>query len=198
MKHWSLLLLICLFTLSCSHDDEVYPNVITDIASIKTDNNGTMRTLVFDDGTQYNIANELTGYIKNVAYRVLVGYAPTDATSARIYNLTGVNVLRDSTETPRRDPVRLLSQWRTPLFINLHLAPKTQGGKQHWGFIVDSIATRQDAAGDTTRHAYLSLHHNQNGDPTSYTTDVYASIPLDSIKGIDKERDEITVNVISE
>ena len=33
------------------------------------------------------------------------------------------------------------------------------------------------------RHPYLSLHPRQANDPLSYTKDVYATIPLDSIAG---------------
>ena len=58
-------------------------------------------------------------------------------------------------------------------YLNLHLAPKTQGGRQEWGYRTDS--TRSSYTG-TIYH--LSLYHRQPGDPYSYSTTVYASLPL--------------------
>ncbi len=67
----------------------------------------------------------------------------------------------------------------------MYLSPLTQGGKQYWGFITDSIKGG---------HAWVSLHHNQNADPLSYTQPTYASLPVDSIKGI-QAGDSITLRI---
>ena len=168
---------------SCSNEqDAVYPNIVSELACIHTDSLGTMKRLVLDNDEGYDISNNLTGYQPGAIYRVLCGYVIAND-KARIYQLEGCRFLSDSTASPRRDPVRIVSQWRTKHFLNLHLAPLTQGGRQYYGFIVDSlsIAHLPDGTADTT--AFLSIHHNQNGDPLSYTADVYASIPLDSVKG---------------
>ena len=71
-------------------------------------------------------------------------------------------------------------------YINLHLAPLTQGGNHSWGFITDSIGT--------DGHRYLSLHHRQNGDPLSYTQETYASIPLEELDSM-TEGDSITLSI---
>ena len=87
--------------------------------------------------------------------------------------MKGVHILRDSTAIGRKDPTGILSAWRAGRYINLHLQPKTQGGTHYWGFTVDSVAQGT---------VWIGLHHKQNSDPLSYTQDLYASIPVDSIK----------------
>lgn len=165
---------------SCSEDEAVYPSLLTEMADLHTDAQGILERIVLDDGRSFRVGNPQPNYEKNVVYRVVCSYLPQDST-ALLYQLTGAYVLRDSSEIALTHPTQLRSAWRTPRYINLHLAPKTQGGRQYWGFITDSVTTRLTDGGDTLTHAYLTLHHNQGQDPASYTQEVYASIPLDSI-----------------
>lgn len=157
-----------LFT-SCTEEHDPYPNVITELADIHTDAAGKTVKLELDNGKIFDITNPLTVEQTEHTFRVLVGFVPQD-NKATLYSSQGAYLLDDSTATPKTDPVKVLSVWRTERYINIHLAPLTQGGTQHWGIITDSIVGE---------HHYLHLHHNQNGDPTSYTTDVYASIPIE-------------------
>ncbi len=179
-------MLASLFASSCSHDDEVYPSIISEMADLYTDAQGTTTKIVLDNNRTYNIENPQKGYTKNALYRVLCGFVP-NGTDATLYQLTGVGILRDSSSIARRDPVDLLSVWRTSRYINMHLKAKTQGGRQYWGFITDSIVTKTEADGTEVIHAYVSLHHNQNGDPASYSDDVFLSLPLDSLKDINQQ-----------
>lgn len=169
---------------SCKDDNkEPYPNVLTELCCLQTNSAGEFSTLILDGGTRYAVSNPQSGYHASALYRVLCGFIP-DGKSARLYQLSAAYFLRDSTEVQRHDPVTILSTWRSGRFLNFHLAPKTQGGTQYWGYAIDKVVmsdTETNEKGEPLTTAYLSLHHNQNGDPTSYTTDVYASIPLDSI-----------------
>lgn len=180
-------ILFSLFTSSCSHDDDApYPNLITEMADLYTDEQGMLDKLVLDNNTSYEISNRKSGYHPKALYRVLCDFLPSDG-KAEIYRLTGAYILRDSTSAVRHDPVTLRSAWRSPRYINLHLAAKTQGGTQYFGFAIDSIVATTETDGTAHQHAYLSLHHNQNGDPTSYTGELFASLPLDSLKDFDKQ-----------
>lgn len=185
-----ILFALCLapFVSSCSKDDDedVYPNIITEMADAYTNEHGVIYKIVLDNDKTYNIENQLSGYHKNAIYRILCGYEQKNSNYVHLFQMTGVPVLRDSTKIARRDPVELQSVWRTGRYINLHIDAKTQGGKQYWGFITDSIVASVNAEGMPSNHAYVSLHHNQNGDPTSYTEEVYLSLPIDSIKNIEQ------------
>lgn len=157
------------FFTSCSEEHDAYPNVITELADIHTDAEGKTVKLELDYGKIFDITNPMIVEQTEHTFRVLVSFIPQDD-KATLYSSQGAYILSDSTETPKTDPTKVLSVWRTQRYINLHLAPLTQGGVQHWGIITDSIVGE---------HRYLHLHHNQNNDPTSYTTDVYASLPLE-------------------
>ena len=157
------------FLSSCSDkDDAPYPSVITELVDCPTDEGGTISHIVLDDDTTLPLTNPQSGLQASVTYRCMAGFT-LDSGKATLYSLTGAFLLRDSTAVAQTDPTAVVSLWRTSRYLNLHLLPKTQGGEQSWGFITDSIAGR---------HAYLRLHHRQGEDPTAYSTDVYASLPL--------------------
>lgn len=156
--------------LSCSDDkdDGPYPSIVSEMADCPTNSEGTMVKIVLDNDAELPLSNPQTGLKPNVTYRALAGFA-LDNGKVRLYSLKSATLLRDSTSVACCDPVNVASLWRTHRYINLHLLPKTQGGEQSWGFITDSIVGNR---------AYLRLHHRQGTDPTSYSTDVYASLPL--------------------
>ncbi len=172
--------------LSCSddNDDSPYPSIVSEMADCPTNSEGTMMKIVLDNDTELPLSNPQTGLKPNVTYRALAGFA-LDNGKVRLYSLKSATLLRDSTSVAQCDPVNVTSIWRTRRYINLHLLPKTQGGEQSWGFITDSIVGN---------HAYLRLHHRQETDPTSYSTDVYASLPL---KLLEANQFTIRINTFS-
>jgi len=163
--------------MGCSSEDneDTYPNIITEFASIQTDKSGNMVSFTTDDDKTYQISNPINGYEPNAIYRVVCGFVSMD-NQAEVYQLYGAYFLRDSVDCAQHDPTGITSLWRRGHFINLQLSPLTQGGTQYWGFITDSIHSQ---------HAFLSLHHRQGEDPLSFSKTVYASIPLDSIAEYD-------------
>ena len=169
------LLLLCLF--SCKGDDssDFYPNVVTEFATIRTDDAGIMVEFTTDDERTYTISNPQEGYKKDFKYRAVCGYVP-DGQKATLYHATGAYLLCDSTELAYEpDAVNVVSAWLSGRYINMQLSPLTQGGKQYWGYRCDEVS------GNTT---HISLHHRQNGDPLSYTETVYASIPIDNFETV--------------
>lgn len=182
---WGLLSLIACIT-SCSDEDDgtPYPSVLTELADIHTNDEGTMTKMTLDNGVSYQLSNPQKGYKKNVRYRAVCNYVPSGET-ARIYRMDGAHFLRDSSAVGVKDPTPVVSAWRAGKYINMQLAPLTQGGVQYWGFIIDKVEPG---------HAFVSLHHRQNGDPLSYTQPSYASLPVDSIKDI-KAGERITLSI---
>ena len=175
---WVGLFLLIPFSLSSCNDDNdsPFPNLLTEMADCPTDAQGTMNYIVLDDDTKLFVTNPQKELKPNVLYRCLADYVIEDDGKATLYGLRSCPILHDSTAVAQTDPVNVVSLWRTPRYINLHLMPKTRGGSQTWGFILDNIVNR---------HAYLRLHHRQGDDPTAYSTDVYVSLPLDLVDADD-------------
>lgn len=187
MKHTSLFILTitCLTAtvVACKNgEEEAYPSIITEMADMYTNAEGVSEKFTTDGGKTYKITNTQSKLTPNALYRILCGYVPS-GTNATIYQAQSAYYLRDSTENAKTDPTDVKSAWRGGRYINMYLSPHTQGGIQYWGFITDSI---KDG------HAWVSLYHNQNNDPLSYSQPTYASLPVDSIKGI-QEGDIITL-----
>ncbi len=178
----SAALLVC----SCDDDDvydETYPDIITEMVDVETNANGRMTHLVTDDGKSYAILNDLTGYLSSVIYRTICGFVPSGG-NATVYQMKGVYLLGDSTAVAATDPVAVVCAWRAGRYINMQLAPLSQGGTQWWGY----------AVGERTEgHLHITLHHRQNFDPASYTVDTYASIVVDKLGLADG--DTITLHV---
>lgn len=178
-------LFFCTFTLlSCEEDEDSYPPLVTELAMAESNAEGLMSTFTPDNGPTYQVINSIKGMSPNSRLRVLVSYVAEQTTTgntpqASIYKAQEVPVLWDFTQisSMKRDPTGIQSAWLSGGYINLHLTPKTHGGKQAWGFTQDSVTT--NALGTATHH--LSLYHNQFEDATSYTTELYACIDLDSV-----------------
>ncbi len=168
--------LIALFSLciACEEERETYPSIVTEMADAHVNSKGTLYMIETDKGTQYTLTNPQTGFKADRIYRTLSGFVPEADGRATLYQMSGAYLLRDSSAVGRHDATGVLSAWRAGRYINLHLKPKTQGGTQYWGFTLDHA---------TPGHARISLHHSQNGDAPSYSEEIYASIPVDSIPG---------------
>ena len=132
-----------------------------------------------DDGVTYSVENTLRGMDADSRIRCLCGYTVQAGNRAHVYTAQAVPILPDASDAKdiRRDPTGILSAWLSGGFVNMHLTPKTQGGRQSWAFVNDSSTA--NAAGGTTYH--LSLYHDQREDPPAYSSDLFASIAFDSI-----------------
>lgn len=179
----SLAFLVPLTSCSDDEDDAPYPAIVTEMADCPTDAQGKMTQIVLDDDTRLALTNPQTGLKASVTYRALAGFTRQSGNLATLYSLRAAVLLRDSTAVAQSDPTHVVSLWQTSRYINLHLRPMThaQAEGHTWGYVVDSIVGG---------HAYLRLHHRQGPDPTSYSTDVYASIPLG---GIEADRYTLTI-----
>lgn len=174
-----LLLLLPAFivTLSCHNNDVDYPNLITEFVLMNADANGNLCSITNDDGHTYLMTRTYSGYKANASYRTVCGYVLDIAgsdTTATVYKTLEVHLLADSTKSTFRktDALGVESIWQRGGYVNFILQPLTQGGTHLYAYRIDSTAQR---------HVYLTLLHDRNSDPQSYTTTHYASLPLLSI-----------------
>lgn len=186
----TLFLLTVLTAMICSCDDgdkdeDVYPSIITELADVDTDADGVLTKMRTDNGKSYSIVNRVSGLKESSTFRILCGYTPVSDDKVNLLQAQLAYYLCDSTSVLSTDPTPVLSVWRAGRYINMQLAPLTQGGVQYWGFAVDKVEGT---------HTYLSLHHNQNGDPASYTKNVYASLDVNALTET-SEGDIITLTI---
>lgn len=181
IRHLSFIIPFVLLSLtSCSKDDDAaYPSLITEMVMAQADGAGQMASFTTDAGVAYTVENAISGMDSCSVVRCLCGYTVEDNGRAHVYTARAVPVLSDLSHLRdlRRDPTGILSAWLSGGYVNLHLTPKTQGGRQAWGFLRDSSTV--NAGGGTTYH--LSLYHDQRDDPPAYSTDLYACIAMDSL-----------------
>ena len=182
----AILFVSCLLS-ACGDDDgdSPFPSMWNEIVCLTTDSQGRIRQLVTDAGNSYEVTNSLYGSKANAQYRMMCGYT-LSGQQATLYQTIAVHVLQDSSACVAHDPLNAIAAWKSGSFINLHLAPLTQGGNHTWGFATDSISTNG--------HHYLSLHHRQGNDPLSYTQETYASIPLTEIQEL-AEGDSVSLSI---
>lgn len=174
-------LLTCLLS-SCHDDDDApFPSIVSELVDCPTDSAGILSFIVLDNDTRLELVNPQEDLRPSVVYRALAGYAREDDGRVTLYTLQSAALLRDSTQVAVFDPTAVVSLWCSPRYLNLHLRPKTQGGKHDWGYATDSL---------TGNHAYLRLHHRQGDDPVAYSTDLYASLRLSAV-----EADTITLRI---
>ena len=191
-------LLCCLAACSDADDDGyAYPSLLTELAELYTDSEGEGVLFTTDDGQTYAIRTPIQGLQAEAAYRIVCGYEPTQEKNgpysiAIVYSVENVCLLHpaDQTDTAPDDPTALTAIWRGGGYLNLQLAPKTQGGKHQWGYRRDSVTDRRNG-----KTLHLSLCHRQGEDPPAYSTTVYASLPLDELSL--QEGDSISFTVLT-
>lgn len=128
----------------------------------------------------------------DTAYRCMLYYNKVKSTDgahqAEVVSMSSVPcpVLKSRSEMNpvKTDPVKFESLWlsKTRKYVNLRLLLKT--GMTDDSTAVQRLALVSDtvlAYPDGTRTRCLRLHHDQNRVPEYYSTQVYISIPTDSI-----------------
>ena len=168
---------------SCSDDDTYYPSLTKDMAMVTSDTQGRLTTVTTDNGSTYNISpqgahiNAADTTIRCLATYTLQEnemtlYAISPIFCQKAYRPEEITAIKDSTEAPGtehlpRDPVKVISIWQSPSFINLHLGVKTtDNGTSQYAFCNDSASH------------YSLVHRRPPKDNESYTKHVYLSMPV--------------------
>ncbi len=175
----SILLAFC----ACSDDNDfVYPNMITELAEMKTGKDGNIQSLVVDNGICYEIQNKdkYDGLIKDSTYRVLASYVQVDDENKSLVEIKTIRltyssypIKREKVKQIATDPVELQSIWTSGNYLNVYVISKVKDIQHIYRFIEDSITTSN---GRKTLH--LSLLHQRNNDIEGYNRTVYLSVPL--------------------
>lgn len=178
----SLLFPCCLLALmGCSDDEKDYPSLITDMMMASVNAAGGITTMTLDNGSSYDVhAQGITTDVKDTIVRCLASYT-LDQQNMTVYNVSGVltdkpylaeDLLHDEEgkqvlESLPRDPMKVVSMWKSGGYINMQLGMLTTGNGTHaYAFCEDSVG------------AYSLVHQRPADDAESYTQKVYMSMPI--------------------
>lgn len=198
LRHWYgvVALTACsIVMVGCGSDEESYPPVIDNFADISTDSKGHFVTMTLDDGSSYAIANEPSEstYRPDTTYRAVAGYTLSEG-NATLYRLSAVAVLADSTACAKYDPLNVVSVWRAGNYINLHLVALTHHERPH--FVGYALTSHTPAGGERAHgHLRLGIHHDQNGDPASFSANAYCSIRANDVGPWEHVGDTLSITV---
>jgi hypothetical protein len=118
-------ILLCLFApllfIACSDDDYVYPNVLTEMIDLVTDNTGTATYLKSDEGVIWSIQPRagLDGLTPDSVYRTVTMYAPVNTSQpssleAILYNtqiaISPIPKAKDTFKEIHTDPDKHIHQ----------------------------------------------------------------------------------------
>ena len=85
-----LILFAALGFTSCGEEAYVYPDLITEMVCLKTDNQGFSTHFITDEGHTWHLAkdNRPDSLTADSTYRVVSRYAPLSETDAKAYSFT--------------------------------------------------------------------------------------------------------------
>lgn len=183
LAYFFLLPIFLLLNVSCQEDEYVYPNVLTELTEIQTDNKGTLTFLITDAGEKYQILEQkgLDSLTPDSTYRVLCVYriADTQKSTVQLYSVQTVLSMfpkpaSEFHEGISTDPLDIQSIWLSEKYLNMVLLPLAKD-KGHIFHFVENSLTETD---EGTNRLELTLYHDQNGDYEAFTRKTYLSIPL--------------------
>ena len=182
-RYFACLLFGLLCLLACTEmdkDGDTYiPDLVSNMAMVSVNTEGLVTTLALDDGSIYDVRSQkLTTESCDTVVRCMVTYVPNES-KAQVYSLGNVfctqplpasafSLIADGSNIDLpRDPMKVVSVWRSGGYVNLHLGVLTTGKGMHkYAFCEDSLGH------------YSLLHLRPADDAESYTMHVYFSMPV--------------------
>ena len=187
---------VLVFT-SCGEEAYVYPDLITEMVCLKTDNQGFGTHFVTDEGHTWHLAkdNRPDSLTADSTYRVVSRYAPLSETDAKAYSfyktISTLPKLESEYGSIHTDPVSIQSIWRSGDYLNMVLQIMVKDQKHELSFIENGITTHADG----TQTLTLTLYHDRKGDVEGFNEKHYLSIPLWHYQGILNKGDQIVLQL---
>ena len=187
---------------ACGEEKYVYPNLITEMACLKTNEEGFGTQIISDEGYVWHLreGNQPDSLTADSIYRVVCRYAPLtskDASTleATVYSflsvISPIPMAESNFETIHTDPVSIQSIWRSGDYLNLILNIKVKEKNSKLAFIENGISTNDDGKQTLS----LTLFHNRNNDIEGFDQKYYLSVPLWHYQGLLQKGDSIIFNL---
>lgn len=182
-SHWiPTILFVCTILsvfVSCEKDETNIPSFRADLLCANVNADSLVSSLQLDNGRVYQIASQkIKTETANKKIRCYASYSISDdSIHATVYDISVVPCVAplpaDSFQAFPQSPVKVVSVWRTPGFVNLCLAPLVNKDmKCKYGICIDTLISR-------TLHTSFLFEKTQDV-PEAYTVRLYHSIPLQS------------------
>ena len=191
---YGILLFATLILSACGEEEYIYPDLITEMACLKTDSEGIGTEIITDDGQVWhlqegNLPDSLTA---DSTYRVVSRFAPITDSDAKVYSLWKVISPLPKPEreyqSTHTDPVSLQSIWRSGDYLNMVLQVLVKDQEHDLSFIESALRTNETNKEQTL---ILTLYHDRKGDVEGFYQKFYLSVPLWHYKGILNKGDTI-------
>ena len=169
-----------MFFSACGKEDYVYPNLITEMACLKTDGNGIGTQIVTDHGIVWLLQkdNRPDSLTADSTYRVVSRFAPLNDSEVQAYAFWKVIAPLPKPEmeyeTIHTAPVSIQSIWRSGDYLNMVLHVKVKDQEHELSFIENGITSNTDGS----QTLMLTLFHDRKGDVEGFDQKFYLSIPL--------------------
>ena len=184
LKTFSILLTAILLS-ACGKEDYVYPNLLTEMACLKTNNEGYGFQILTDDDTVWNLreGNRPDSLTSDSIYRVICRFAPLSSNGSSKQEATAysfqsvispIPLPESSFKSIHTDPVSIQSIWQSKNYLNMILLIKIKEKGSKLAFVDQGISANEDG----TQTLTLMLYHNRNNDVEGYDQKYYLSIPL--------------------
>lgn len=176
------LILIISFA-SCNDEEYVYPSVKLEFITAYADEHGAMKTVVSDDGVEWNVINDKssTKFEGNSRNRIIANMEQLENNQTIIHSLTSIicaiPLPANSEEFENgifNKPVEVVSIWQGLSYINMVLSIKTFNSKHAFHFIEEKLEI--DSNGNA--NVQILLYHNSDIEIGYNTKRAYASIPI--------------------
>ena len=204
-------ILLCMLSIGACKEDYSYPNVLTELAEVQTDENGHLKELTTDRGETFIVGKyaSTTRFTADTLYRMLTVFEPLQEHPNQLlvhvvqpifseYPIP-VKQLEDGIKT---DPVDIQSIWRAGNYLNmiLHIQTKEEPHKFHFvdhGIYPYDEQPNSDApqASKGKQVLELTFYHDRKEDYEAFTSNYCFSIPLKPYEGKLKKGDVIRLHL---
>lgn len=171
---------VAMSLVSClDNDKSAYPSLKVDLVVAKTNSSGLLSKVTLDNGQSYDVASQRLDFHKaDTLFRCVASYE-LDGKKFNIYTIANIFSRKPvplatfleqegyTEETLPRDPVNVVSMWKSGGYINMQL-----------GVLTTNNVTHSYAFCDEGNGHYSLLHRRPLNAAESYTEVVFMSMPI--------------------
>ena len=178
---------------ACGEEEYIFPNLITEMACLRTDAEGFGTQIITDEGTVWHLqkGNQPDELTADSIYRVVSRFAPITDSEAKAYSfwkvISPLPKPEREYESTHTDPVSLQSIWRSGNYLNMVLQVLVKDKEHELSFIESSLRTTSNRK----QTLMLTLYHDRKGDVEGFYQKFYLSVPLWHYEGILNKGDQI-------